>query len=278
MSGETKKEWEKSLEKSLGDLPQQGWNDFVKGMPEPVDDDEYKSFFRKMMEKANQDNHIEYLYQIQLFDYNCPSCVSGVTNVFTEDIEDFSENYLKIETDEERKDRFLRSKAGEIVIDYYSDDPELNIVKKVDVKDCGGTMKWRSDTLLFVQNGYGWPSGYFFKLLALEVRWIRYGENYYKLVKPRSMGCCHKNLIFSDKPWWKMKIHGNPFWLYRETIEVPFDSDSADTFRGTSLESYVWQVAEKYDTEAKMLEAQQNFRLSDEEITRVFADLSGDAG
>ena len=66
MSGETKKEWEKSLEKSLGDLPQQGWNDFVKGMPEPVDDDEYKSFFRKMMEKANQDNHIEYLYQISI--------------------------------------------------------------------------------------------------------------------------------------------------------------------------------------------------------------------
>ena len=75
-----------------------------------------------------------------------------------------------------------------------------------------------------------------------------------------------------------MRIDGNPFWLYRETIDVPFDSDNVDTFSGTYLESYVWQVAEKYNTEAKMLEAQQNFRLSDKEITRVFADLAGDAG
>lgn len=31
----------------------------------------------------------------------------------------------------------MRSKSGEMVTDYYSDDPELNIVQKFSVEDYG---------------------------------------------------------------------------------------------------------------------------------------------
>ncbi len=51
---------------------------------------------------------------------------------FTEDIDEFERNYFSDENVEwgkleAQKQRYFRSKAGENVTDYYSDDPELNI-------------------------------------------------------------------------------------------------------------------------------------------------------
>lgn len=72
------------------------------------------------------------IYKITLFDANCPSCTSGTASFFTEDIDEFEHNYFSDENVESnqleaQKQRYFRSKAGEIVTDYYSDAPELNI-------------------------------------------------------------------------------------------------------------------------------------------------------
>lgn len=73
---------------------------------------------------------IHMIYKITLFDANCPSCTSGTASFFTEDIDEFEHNYFSDENVESnqleaQKQRYFRSKAGEIVTDYYSDDPEL---------------------------------------------------------------------------------------------------------------------------------------------------------
>ena len=70
------------------------------------------------------------MYKITLFDYNCPSCTSGVYEIYCDDIEEFEKEWTKLETDEFRIERFRKSKAGEMVTDYYSDALELNIVQK----------------------------------------------------------------------------------------------------------------------------------------------------
>ena len=72
------------------------------------------------------------IYKITLFDANFPSCTSGTASFFTEDIDEFEHNYFSDENVESnqleaQKQRYFRSKAGEIVTDYYSDAPELNM-------------------------------------------------------------------------------------------------------------------------------------------------------
>lgn len=208
---------------------------------------------------------LEELYLIQLFDYNCSSCTSGVTKVFVEDIEEFAKRYQSLEKDVSRVERFLKSKAGEIVTDYYSDDPSLNIVQKVRVDDLGHTQSWKRDTEISVENGYGWLSEYIFGFLTLEICWIRLQGKYYKLVKPYGRDCYNKSDYDYQNRKRGIQVYGNPFWI----------TD------GTSLESYVWQVADIFDSEEAMNEDKSHSPeqvLSEEQINRVFADLPGEAG
>lgn len=71
------------------------------------------------------------MYKISLYDYNCPSCTSGVAEFFADNINKFQEEWFKLEDDKDRKKRFLKSLNGEIITDYYSDSPELNIVRRI---------------------------------------------------------------------------------------------------------------------------------------------------
>ncbi len=62
---------------------------------------------------------------------------------------------------------------------------------------------------------------------------------------------------------------------------MPDSSDDAAAFKGTSIESYVWQVAEIFNTEEEMFEERKlldDRTLSEKQISRVFADIPGDAG
>ena len=218
---------------------------------------------------------------IQLFDNNCPSCVSGVTKVFVEDIEEFSRKYQSIEKDAARIERFMKSKSGEIVTDYYSDDPTLNIVQKVKVDDLGYMMTRKRNTIISVENGYGCPTDYYWGLLVLEIRWLKIGDKYYKLVKPSGKDCSRK-LDYDGGTFWRLiEIYGNPFWLTKGMEGKPYTADTADVYKGTCVESYVWQVADIFDTK-EALEKDRRLSsertLSEEQTSRVFADIPGDAG
>ena len=70
------------------------------------------------------------MYKITLYDCNLPSCVSGVFSIYCDDIEKFEKDWIQLESDKERIERFRKSKQGEMVTDYYSDSPELNIVQR----------------------------------------------------------------------------------------------------------------------------------------------------
>ena len=72
------------------------------------------------------------LYKVTLYDFWCHPLADGTESFFTEDIEDFQERWIKCGADKGRVERFLRSKAGELVTDYHEtfNDEELNIVQR----------------------------------------------------------------------------------------------------------------------------------------------------
>jgi hypothetical protein len=193
-----------------------------------------------------------------------------VVEVYVEDIEAFTEQYTKLEKDEERVDRFLRSKAGEMVTDYYSEDPSLNIVQIVDAEELARDCETQYDKMISILNGFGWPSDYYFRKIQFEIRWMRLNGDLYKLVKTKGEGCYAK-VDFMGEPCRRIRIYGNPFWIYWEDGE-------REAFLDAHLESYVWHVAEQFETEEEFIEDQKRNGLTQVQIQRILEDLPGDAG
>lgn len=220
------------------------------------------------------------LYQIKLMDYNAPAFVSSIVTVFTEDIEEFTEKYLHLEEDEDRKNRFLRSKDGEMVTDYYSDDPNLNIVQFMpEVEVLGESSFCEHNLTVTVKNGFDYPSDYFFAELGFRVMWVRTKEQLLKLVKANGIGCCVKN-EFSDLtkiPWSKVEVYGNPFWEV-ESEDVPDDAENVEAYSQTRLKSYVWHIVDVFESIEELEQDRKSTWLSEKQIDRVLKDLPGDAG
>lgn len=74
------------------------------------------------------------MYKITLYDYCCSPICDGTHWFLTENLEEFEKNWLPLQAKHSIDciNRYYKSKFGEIVTDYYSDNPELNIVQNVD--------------------------------------------------------------------------------------------------------------------------------------------------
>lgn len=231
------------------------------------------------MEKNKEDRR---LYLLVFMDANGPGCSSGLTEVYVDNIEEFSKNYQRAEQDRERVSRFLRSKAGEIVTDHYSDDPELSIVQRVDVSVIGQKRLSRDNATVILENGFGWKAEYFFRFVTLDVMWIVCNGSLIKLVKPIVRGGCEKNPFgdFPDKDhlWHRVEIHGNPFWINEAEPGMPDWSATSDAFKNTRIESYVWQTAQVFENEEEVKKDIRKRWLTPEQLIRTFMDLPGDAG
>ena len=70
------------------------------------------------------------MYKITLYDYCCNPICDGTESYFVDNLDDFENNWKPLVRSEDRIERYEKSKNGEIVTDYYSDDEELNIVQK----------------------------------------------------------------------------------------------------------------------------------------------------
>ena len=73
------------------------------------------------------------MYKITLYDNNCCPICDGTTFWFVEDLEQFEQSWLPLQSryGVSTIERYYRSKRGEIVTDYYSDSEDLNIVQQV---------------------------------------------------------------------------------------------------------------------------------------------------
>ena len=145
------------------------------------------------------------LYKIELFDAANwrPAFVTGTINIFCEDIEDFQTRWFKLEQEDERKEMFLRSKNGEIVVDYYSNDPEHNIVQK----DSATMYAERSVVLHSVSFG---ETSFYAKRLELWFRWIAFKGKYWRIASFSADGPCVKSILRDG--YREIDCEGNPFF------------------------------------------------------------------
>ena len=151
------------------------------------------------------------LYKIELFDaaHWHPAFVSGTINIFCEDIEKFQMRWFKLEEEEERKARFLRSKDGEIVTDYYSDDPKLNIVQQ-DLATMYAERTVVLHNVSFGEHEFCYANMFFVRRLELWFRWIAFKGKYWRIVSFAADGPCIKS-IFKDG-YRELDCDGNPFF------------------------------------------------------------------
>ena len=72
------------------------------------------------------------MYQITLYDDCSNPIADGTVSYYVDSLEEFEEKWVPYaeKNMKERLKRYYRSKAGEIVTDYYSDSEKLNIVQQ----------------------------------------------------------------------------------------------------------------------------------------------------
>ena len=148
------------------------------------------------------------MYKITLYDYNCVSCTLGVAEFYADDINKFQESWFKLEDDEDRKKRFLKSLNGEMVTDYYSDSPDLNIVQEdKDAKIL------KTDRLCFANkkftliNGYGCPGNIMVHNAEFLIRHIKFQNDFVIAGKYKLSGVAQVSRFFQG--YHPQNVYGN---------------------------------------------------------------------
>ena len=152
------------------------------------------------------------LYKVELYDvaHWCPAFVSGTINIFCEDIEDFQRRWFKLETEEEPKERFLRSKNGEIVTDYYGNDPARNIVQH-DLATVYAERTVILHSVSFGENEFSYDNMFYARRLELWFRWISFKGKYWRIASFTADGPCVKSILLRDG-YREVDCDGNPFF------------------------------------------------------------------
>ncbi len=138
------------------------------------------------------------MYQIQLYDDNCSPVCDGVIRFFTDNLDSFEKNWFSLmeaRKDNERIKRYIKSKAGEIVTDYYSDDPKLNIVQEKNVNIIVEKTYTEKDVTKTIFNAYNCSSTYHIDYITYHIRYIKNisDNELLKLCRYEIKGICYDN-------------------------------------------------------------------------------------
>jgi len=226
------------------------------------------------------------MYKITLYDYNCCPFADGTASFFVDKLEDFEKYWLKSDrVDDECKDRFIRSKNGEMVTDYYTDDPKYNIVQK----DENSEVIWEktfedNDRTFKLINIYGCATNVFSRNSVIKLRYVKFNDKYYLIGQYELKGVCREE-IFKDYDgqggWRTCDVYGNPVLLteYVDT-ELWIDDEGIrrldfkkDKFENDIVKTYCW-VTIYVDDEVR----EEVSELSDEIIEMLMCDIPGEAG
>ena len=219
------------------------------------------------------------MYKITLYDYNCSPICDGVVCFFADDIEDFQEKWLASgDVDSDRKERFLRSKAGEIVTDYYSDAPELNIVQH-DKETVFGEKKFTLENVTFEAfNIYDYPTKFHIDKWDIHFKWIRFSNEYFRIASYKAMGVCRYVDFFNR--WEDVMCYGNP--VLENTVGYrPEDKNERpefNSFAENSIETICFLTNYVFENEQELQDNISHFEITDKMMDWLFSDVVGEAG
>lgn len=220
------------------------------------------------------------MYKITLYDCNCPSCTSGVAEFYADDIIQFKDSWFKLEDDKDRKERFLKSLNGEIVTDYYSDSPELNIVQEDKTAKILRTEKLSLKNQKFTLMNDYWCSGDILVLNAkFSIRYICFQGQYIIAGKYKLSGVASINNF--SQGYDRQPVYGNRVLKtqYRSYVDfdkgIPlYDIRDINNFENDIIESICYIPIKYFDTYEDM----QSYDLSHDDLIALMRDIIGEAG
>lgn len=226
------------------------------------------------------------MYKITLYDKNCCPICDGVARFFVDRLEEFEIPWMsKKSIDEEKKIRFQRSKNGEIVTDYYTDDAEYNIVQRDDCAKVYWEKEFSYEKQSFVTyNVYDSSTEIYAEHADITLRFVRFGAENFLIGKYKLQGVCQKEKLWEEdgESWTACSVWGNPIHIQKRKKEVFWKGKDGlnrydypkEHFAEDSVETYCWVIVGLYGT--KMIEAPDE--LTDEMIACLLKDIPGEAG
>lgn len=227
------------------------------------------------------------MYMITLFDMSSSPVSDRVARFFTDDIDYFERNWLPLcqkKGDLERIDRFLRSKAGECVTDYYTNFPWLNIVQKdQNAEILQEKLFVLNDVTFFATNAYGWQEQYHVDDWHCAFRWIRFRNYYFRIFSFKANGVC---MLCDDGKIRDVSCYGNSVLINSKKFIVEYDRGvpiidhplTYEDFAENYIETFCWQEDKHFKTEQDAVTDFQNFTITDDVLDRMFREVIGEAG
>ena len=230
------------------------------------------------------------MYKITLYNLNCSPICDGTIFWFVEDLEQFEKKWLPLQAAHgvSTIERYYRSKLGEMVTDYYSDDPKLNIVQKVDSEIISEKAYIYTDKEINLVNAYGCDSKILFDRLEIKLRVIRVNDEYFLVGKYIGNGC--KRVELGWNRWYDIEVQfsqmdfwGNPIAEYnardinwddwdKKDRYKDFYTNDKEFYKHESIETFVWLPIKEVYEDYKIEE------LTEEEYMILMADIVGEAG
>ena len=222
--------------------------------------------------------HAEDWYMVTLYDKTCHPTADWTINFFTEDIEDFQSRWLKLETDEGRKERFLRSKSGTFETDYYGvKDAELNIVQR-DRATIYDAKEFSMNNIYFwIENAVGFRSHLHADAIELQFKWIRFKSKFARVAKVKVSGLTHHLYIDGKHKFSATKCWSNP--VMERLGDKNFDKDyglcdSPEKFAENSFVSICYLPNFFFKSERKLLNDTYKFVVGKRDLLVLFQDFT----
>lgn len=230
------------------------------------------------------------MYKITLYDQCCSPICDGTTFWFVEDLEEFEKHWvpLAIKMNTSQVDRYYRSKFGEIITDYYSNDESLNIVQKVDSEVLEEKVFEYLDREVELINTYNFTSKILFDKLKIILRVLRCNEEIYLVGQYEGYGCCRVEPNYNR--WYDVEVNysqmhffGNPIAKYKardinwddwgkDDAYKDFYTNDKDFYKNEQVKTFVWIPIKEVDLFYKIKE------LSDDETALLLRDIVGETG
>lgn len=230
------------------------------------------------------------MYKITLYDQNCNPICDRTTFWFVDNLEDFESNWLKAQKkiDVKTVERYYRSKLGEIVTDYYTDDPELNIVQKVDTEVIGNKEFTYHDKIIVLRNVYQCETEVEFDQLDIKLRILKCNDKYILVGQYTGYGCkridlCWNRWYQKETKYKQMGFYGNPIAKYvardinwddwdKDDRYKDFYTDDKEFYKHEKIETFVWLPIKEVSADYKLTE------LTPKELAVLMRDIVGEAG
>ena len=215
------------------------------------------------------------MYKITLYDYCCNPICDGTESFFVDNLEDFEKNWKPLVKDEERIKRYEKSKNGEVITDYYSDDENLNIVQMDSNSKVIDEVEYEKTNFdIDLYNAYNCSSKYYIFSLKYKLRKIAFKGDYYIIAKYKITGIAEYTWLSrneSDK-YENASFYGNPVCSVKYSDESFEYYPTTEPFKEDTIDSFVWHIVWNRKDNVVLDE------LNEEELQYLLRDIIGEAG